>query len=356
MALGIGIDYSFGSGVTAQQIKAAGATFVARYLSPGNNPKNITKAEFNNIVGAGLNVVLVFEQGAQNMLGGKAQGIADAKVAEAEAKALGADGIPIYFAADWDATPGQQAAINDYLDGVASVITWKRTGIYGGYWPLHRAQQAGKAKYFWQTRAWSGTNEDVKNFHLFQYGSGKVGPADVDFNRSLQADYGQFKGTPNPNPTPKPTDATYKRWVADGTKSLADIANERNTSVSHLVQVSLAQENPANQEALNLYLLPGGGVMPKGLVWWSAGVNGDVRHVATGKESLVQIAGERNTTVGHLIEVSQAHLNAKNAAKFNQYLEPGYGLMPKGLVYWTGHGAEKTVEETPGAENANPKV
>ena len=42
-------------------------------------------------------------------------------------------GRPIYFSCDFDAQPSQQAAINAYMDGVASVIGRSRTGAYGGY-------------------------------------------------------------------------------------------------------------------------------------------------------------------------------------------------------------------------------
>jgi len=41
-------------------------------------------------------------------------------------------GRPIYFSVDFDAQLSQQAVINDYFDGVASVLGRARTGAYVG--------------------------------------------------------------------------------------------------------------------------------------------------------------------------------------------------------------------------------
>ena len=37
-------------------------------------------------------------------------------------------GIPVYYACDWDCTAADQAAVNAYLDGAASVTGRARTG------------------------------------------------------------------------------------------------------------------------------------------------------------------------------------------------------------------------------------
>lgn len=277
-----GIDYSFGSGLTAAQMKAAGVKFVCRYLDYLPNKKVINSTEAVNLVKAGIEIVLVFESTAERMKGGRAAGIADAQEADKQAKALGFTGIPIYFACDFNATPGDQAEINAYLDGVASVIGIKRTGIYGGYWPCMRAWQARKVTFVWQTYAWSGNNVPGNSAdlggvtrHIFQYSNGrKLGPASVDFDRKRMADAGQW---PRPkvqaDPPPAPRGAAQRR-IADGKQSLNAVAAMRHTTAAHIVEESFEPKhlNDDHKLALALYLaFPGADtVMPEGLVYWTS--------------------------------------------------------------------------------------
>ena len=119
----------------------------------------------------------------------------------AVAKALGMDGIPFYYAADWDATPADQAAINAYMDGVISVHGLARAGIYGGYYVVRRTLDAGKAAFSCQTRAWSGGQWDHRA-NIRQGPSVTVGGASCDADESLTADYGQW---PRPREAPVTT-------------------------------------------------------------------------------------------------------------------------------------------------------
>ena len=137
------------------------------------------------------------------MLRGRAGGISDAQEAETQVRACGLAGIPIYFAADWDATAGQQGQINAYLDGAASVIGRCNVGCYGGFWPLSRARAAGKAAYWWGTVAWSGGNWDSCGWqpHIMQGGLAYVGGVECDWDTANFVDYGQW---PRPNPPPAP--------------------------------------------------------------------------------------------------------------------------------------------------------
>lgn len=192
-----GIDYSFGSGLTARQIRGAGKHFVARYVAGGGNPKELTLAEARNLLHAGLAIVLVWETWADRMLAGRAAGHADAATAGRQAAALAMPTIPVYFACDFDASPAQQGAIDAYLDGAAAVLGRHRTGIYGGYWPVTRAMQGGHAGWGWQTYAWSGGLWHPAA-HLRQYADDvALGPAQVDLNRAMAPDYGQW-----PRPAP----------------------------------------------------------------------------------------------------------------------------------------------------------
>jgi len=188
-----GVDYSYAR-PTAAQLKSADKKFAVRYITtPGAQNKGISKAEYDALHNAGIEVVVVYEGGAADMKKGRAQGVADAQAAQRNLKAIVGlnDSLPVYFACDWDATPGEQDEINAYLDGAASVIGRDRVGMYAGYYPLKRAVQAGKVTWLWQTYAWSG-GKQLPNLHLYQYKNGvKLGSGTVDLCRALQTEYGQ---------------------------------------------------------------------------------------------------------------------------------------------------------------------
>jgi len=196
-----GIDYSFGSGLTAAQIKGAGKHFVCRYLAPAGLGKVIKKAEFDSLVGGGVKVVLVWEWDGHDCARGRSGGASDAHEADQQVTALGAAGVPVYFApVDFDA--GTNLAIaDDYLDGAASVLGLPRMGGYGDYRRVQHWLNAGKVTYAWQTYAWSGGDLDGRA-HLYQYRNAqRLGPAEVDYTKALKADYGQW---PRPLAAPPP--------------------------------------------------------------------------------------------------------------------------------------------------------
>ena len=201
----LGLDYSFARPGGAA-IKAAGYEFVCRYLASSAG-KAITKAEALDLQANGLALVLVFEDYANQALNGQAQGVADAQEALAQANALGfpAD-RPIYFAVDFDATKAQQAPIDAYLQGAASVIGAARVGIYGGFYVVKRCLDNGTAVWAWQTVAWSGGQVDPRT-HIYQNGdSAFAGGADVD--EAKQLDYGQW---PEGGDVSTPTDEETAR-------------------------------------------------------------------------------------------------------------------------------------------------
>jgi hypothetical protein len=157
-----GVDYAWGR--PAPSVLAAdGYTFAARYLSYDTTGKNLSASEAQSLVGAGIHVVSNWEWNAQDALNGYNEGVQEAKDAQAQALADGAPADrPIYFSVDFDATPGDQTAINAYFDGVASVIGLGRTGAYGGYYVIQRLFDAGKITWGWQTYAWSGGQWDSR--------------------------------------------------------------------------------------------------------------------------------------------------------------------------------------------------
>jgi hypothetical protein len=188
-----GIDYAWGRpGVTA--LRKAGVKFVCRYLSHDTSGKNLTRAEAEALSNAGVWIVVVWESGASRALKGRAAGASDAAAAAKQAKDCGMPGDrPIYFAVDFDATSGQQAAINAYLDGAASVLGRERVGLYGGYGPVKRALDGRHASWAWQTYAWSRGLWDGRA-QLQQYSNDHtINGVGLDYDRAVKDDYGQWR-------------------------------------------------------------------------------------------------------------------------------------------------------------------
>ena len=192
-----GVDYSFAR-PSLSALHSEGYRFVARYFSyddPGTHGKILFAGEATAIKDAGLDLVSNWEYGATDALGGYSAGVNDAKKAAAQAAAAGAPpDRPIYFSVDFDATPGDQTPINAYLDGAASVLGRSRVGVYGGYYVVKRAFDAGKVKYGWQTYAWSGGQWDSRA-QLRQVQNGITAGNDAgccDRDVSQARDYGQW--------------------------------------------------------------------------------------------------------------------------------------------------------------------
>ncbi len=200
-----GIDWAWGQ-VPDAVLDAAGVTFACRYLSGADHSKVITRAEADRHLAAGRSVVLVYEDAAAAILGGRNAGARHAATADAQARAAGLPGAVIYFACDYDAPERDQPVISAYLDGAASVISRDRTGLYGGYWPLSRARAARKAAWFWGTRAWSGTNwdparnPDVWKPHIFQGSAVTIGGVSCDWDTANAGDFGQWPRPGQPQP------------------------------------------------------------------------------------------------------------------------------------------------------------
>lgn len=187
-----GCDYV--SGPSAAELKAAGIKFVCRYLSTAGNPKNLTVAEAKALHSAGIAIVLVFETTANRALGGFAAGKSDASSALAQAHSLGVPfTVPIYFAVDFDATPSEQLAINSYLAGASSVIGKQRVGIYGGFYPVKRALDAGRAAWAWQAYAWSGGQWDPRAQIRQVANAQRIAGHGVDIDRAVHYPYGAWE-------------------------------------------------------------------------------------------------------------------------------------------------------------------
>ncbi|MCC9307673.1 DUF1906 domain-containing protein [Kitasatospora sp. RB6PN24] len=201
-----GVDYAWGHPGGAA-LQAAGIQFAARYLSHDQS-KALDRAEADDLAAHGVWSVVVFEDAAERPLSGRAAGVADAQMASAQAIAAGMpDGRPIYFACDFDVTPQQQTAVNDYLAGAGSVLGPGRVGVYGGYWTVSRALDAGVAMWGWQTVGWSGGQWDPRA-QLRQLGSTvTIGGVDCDTDTAQAEDYGQWMPGRVPNPPAAPVPA-----------------------------------------------------------------------------------------------------------------------------------------------------
>lgn len=192
-----GVDYAGGIPGGAA-IAAAGYGFACRYLAPGGPglpDKLLTPAEANDLRANGIDIVSNWETDAEEMLNGYDAGRSDAQAALNQVLACGGSADrPIYFSADFDATPEQQTPINAYLQGAATVLGTQYVGIYGGYWPVSRALDAGVATWAWQTQAWSGGNQDprINILQNVSLGYATINGVECDIDQSLTADFGQW--------------------------------------------------------------------------------------------------------------------------------------------------------------------
>lgn len=199
----LGLDYAYARPDGAA-LAAAGVTAVGRYLADPADGRQIELTEYQNLARAGIRVWFVREGAATGMLGGRAKGVSDARIAVANLARLGLEDQVVYAAADWDvgftlgtagevvAAPQQIDACDDYLRGFASVVGIERTGIYGGLYYLNHAYQAGLARRFWQAGAvsWNHGLKPAMTVDIEQT-TQKPPLPDTDHNKIHTADYGQ---------------------------------------------------------------------------------------------------------------------------------------------------------------------
>lgn len=197
LASRMGVDYSFDR-PSPSGLGAAGYTFAARYLS-SQTCKNLTANEASTLGAAGIDIVVNWENDTTDVQGKFNGGVAAAVAAEQETAAAGMPGgRPIYFAIDFDAQVGDQATINAYFDGVASVIGTARVGAYGGYGPISRLFDAGKIVWGWQTFAWSNGMWDTRA-QLRQVQDGvTIAGGGCDIDQAMAPDFVQWRNTAPP--------------------------------------------------------------------------------------------------------------------------------------------------------------
>ncbi len=196
--MAFGLDYVSGPPIAA--MLAAKVAFVCRYtgyfsgydIAHPEKPqgKCLWPGEATALNKAGIAVVSNWEWSANRAVQGRSAGEWDADKADKIHRACGGESSrPIYFSVDVN-VPGQEVLA--YFQGVASVLGLHRTGAYGSYAVLHELFNVGAITWGWQTYAWSGGMWEPRA-HIRQYhNSVNLAGASVDYNRSMQADFGQW--------------------------------------------------------------------------------------------------------------------------------------------------------------------
>jgi len=191
----LGVDYAFQPWPSPSGLKSAGYDFVIRYVG-GSSSKDISASEAQALQAAGLDIILIYEDTADRMLSGYNAGVSDANTALMQATAAGApQDFFCYFACDIDAQPSDQTVINAYLDGAASVLGVSRVGFYGGYGPVTRVLDAGKAGKAWQTFAWSSGNRDSRISLYQSQNEVTIAGGICDINEGYGDDIGQWRAS-----------------------------------------------------------------------------------------------------------------------------------------------------------------
>ena len=189
------LDYSEGR-PGAAAIKRAGYGGAVRYIGFPSRVKCTNAAELADFARHGLGMALVYEDHDEDWLGGFARGREAGSRARTHANQIGFPrDRPIYVAVDRDVvTSGEFATMVEYVRGASQTLAGIRvTGVYGEHDVCVRVQRAGVARWFWQSRAWSGTPPRLfPGRHLFQRaGLTEVNGIGCDINDVLQRDWGQ---------------------------------------------------------------------------------------------------------------------------------------------------------------------
>jgi hypothetical protein len=211
-----GIDAAW-SRPTPAELKEVGKRFIIGYVSHDPS-KNLTKANCEDYLAAGIDVGLIWETTATRALSGATGGRADGIEARRQARLLGyPDGKSIGFAVDFQATQTQLTGpVRAY--GVAFRQDVGISSVYGGKATIKYFVENDLADFFWQTYAWSTAGTSVLRMqqdpydigwvpaaHVQQYHNGvNIAGHDTDLDRALVADFGQWTATENIVTAPTP--------------------------------------------------------------------------------------------------------------------------------------------------------
>lgn len=185
--MGRGLDCAVPTNDYAGCIKAAGYTFICRYLHVGS-PNALTLGEAEHAAAEGLYIVSIRETnpthaGFFTYAAGKFDGLEALRAAK---ECHQPTGTPIYFTVDYDASQDDLAAILKYFNGVRSVVMENYlVGVYGSGLVCATIKGGGWAHFSWlaMSRGWAGS-QDYTDYDLLQTGGGEVCGLSVDFDTS----------------------------------------------------------------------------------------------------------------------------------------------------------------------------
>lgn len=200
------IDYSAGV-PRASSVKARGHIGAVRYISPPRQTwmkgKPLKKSEVEDFKRNGLSIAVVWQYGGvenPDSMRGRAGGVEDARRAESKLKEVGLEGLPVFFAVDFDVTlPQWNNTVSNYFRGAISVLGRERVGIYGHSRAIAWAVEdgligrAGSRYLGWQTKSWSGGFKSSKAV-LYQGIHNVPGPdgIGIDVNEVWSSNWGQI--------------------------------------------------------------------------------------------------------------------------------------------------------------------
>ena len=246
------IDYSTARPSIAT-LKAHGVTAAGRYIGWDSVPgftsigKNITKAEAEHLLAAGIEIFLAFEYAKDAALRGHAQGLKDGELASSQLREIGAPPhMGVYYAVDFDLKDYAPASkdprkklgpVADYFDGIHAAKPAHMVNGYGGYWTVMRLMDAGLIHDAWQASAWSPRNPDgsVKfdpRAVLRQQLGTPLPGADLDtvrLNTVHLGDFGQW---------PRPDSVKYFTYETKGTLTAHALAHKHGISFPHMCRLT----------------------------------------------------------------------------------------------------------------------
>jgi hypothetical protein len=313
------LDYST-SRPPISLLKAAGVTGVGRYIGWDSVPgfhsigKNLTRAEAQRYLDAGIEIFLFFEYAPDAPAHGAGQGRADGNLAMSQLAQLGAPpDMAVYFAVDYDIpdfaphlpdTPQNARAklgpVGDYFQTINELQHPFAVGGYGGYYAIKRLFDAGLIHFGCQTVAWSGGQRDPRAQVYQIVATSPIAGADVDIREhtTTGSDYGQW---PRPRVAPKPsTDPTAH--PAPEEEPMAYVLDYLKQNAAVVLPV------PAGKTKVVLYADPGFGtdhVTPHirvGFVPKGGGFNQKPAQPSWDTPTVIDLGGSTKVTIGRLDE------------------------------------------------------
>lgn len=180
------VDYSY-SQPSPSAIVAGGYIGAMRYL--GNDSRCLTAPERDALLDHGLGIGLVWETSASRTLHGADAGREDAGAANRYADALGAPGLPIYYACDCDVNDAQTCGpVLDYYRAATRIGYGRPVRVYGEAGVIDLAATELGLRKGWQAAGMAWSNYRHAEYAAMLQLVGYVLADTSDANRVLVAD------------------------------------------------------------------------------------------------------------------------------------------------------------------------